>query len=219
MHNFRLLSTKCLPTAAQNRLIQAGASYNCWNFIENNPKPFEAEVRDKALIFTSQNAVNAVIEHLQLNDNPCYCVGEKTKKRLEENGQKVVKMTQNAADLADFILKNVKNASFLFFTGAQRMPVIEVAFQAHQRQLEVVEVYTTTARPKAVGQFDAVLFYSPSGVESFHQDNKLDQAQGFALGNTTAEALKKYTHNIITAKQPTIEHLTATVRKYITTLA
>ncbi len=97
MPNFRLLSTKCLPIAAQNRLIQAGASYNCWNFIENNPKPFEAEVRDKALIFTSQNAVKAVIEGLKLNNNPCYCVGEKTKKRLEENGQKVVKMTQNAA--------------------------------------------------------------------------------------------------------------------------
>ncbi len=78
----------------------------------------------------------------------------------------------------------------MFFTGTQRMPVIEAAFQVHQRQLEVVEVYTTTARPKAVGQYDAVLFYSPSGVESFHQDNKLDQAQGFALGNTTAEALK-----------------------------
>lgn len=219
MHNFRLLSTKCLSIQAQNRFIQTGVNYSCWDFILSTPKTFDASVENKTLIFTSQNAVQAVFNQLQFEGNLCYCVGEKTKKRLEENGQKVVKMMQNAADLADFILKNAKKASFLFFTGTQRMPAIETAFNDNNRPLEVVEVYTTTAQPKTMGDYEAVLFFSPSGVESFHQNNHLKEATAFALGQTTAQALQKYTDNIITASQPTIEHLTAVVRKHLTTLA
>ena len=66
---------------------------------------------------------------------------------------------------------------------------------------------------------DAVLFYSPSGVESYLQNNSLTQTTSFALGETTAKCLQTYTDNIITASQPTIEHLIAAVRKYTTTLA
>ena len=128
-------------------------------------------------------------------------------------------MTQNASILADFILKNTKKEPFLFFTGNQRMPVIEAAFARENRSLEVVETYTSSAQPKAMGNYDAVLFYSPSGVESYLQNNSLVDSTSFAIGETTAQSLKKYTDNIITATQPTIEHLIAAVRKYTTTLA
>lgn len=116
MLNFRLLSTKCLSVEQQNRLIQTGVSYSCWDFIKSIPTDFKANPENKSLIFSSQNAVKSVFNQFRFSGNNCYCVGEKTKKLLEENGQKVVKMTQNASILADFILKNAKKESFLFFT-------------------------------------------------------------------------------------------------------
>ena len=219
MLNFRLLSTKCLSVEQQNRLIQTGVSYSCWDFIKSTPTNFKANPENKSLIFSSQNAVKSVFNQFRFSGNNCYCVGEKTQKLLEENGQKVVKMTQNASILADFILKNTKKEPFLFFTGNQRMPVIEAAFARENRSLEVVETYTSSAQPKAMGNYDAVLFYSPSGVESYLQNNSLVDSTSFAIGETTAQSLKKYTDNIITATQPTIEHLIAAVRKYTTTLA
>jgi len=201
------------------RLIQTGVSYSCWDFIKSTPTNFKANPENKSLIFSSQNAVKSVFNQFRFSGNNCYCVGEKTQKLLEENGQKVVKMTQNASILADFILKNTKKEPFLFFTGNQRMPVIEAAFARENRSLEVVETYTSSAQPKAMGNYDAVLFYSPSGVESYLQNNSLVDSTSFAIGETTAQSLKKYTDNIITATQPTIEHLIAAVRKYTTTLA
>lgn len=219
MPNFRLLSTKCLTIEQQNRLIQTGVSYSCWDFIKSTPTDFKANPDKKSLIFSSQNAVKSVFNQHRFSGNNCYCVGEKTKKLLEENGQKVIKMAQNASVLADFILKNAKNESFLFFTGNQRMPVIEAAFAQENKSLEVIETYTSSAQPKAMGNYDAVLFYSPSGVESYLQNNRLEHSTSFAIGETTAQSLKKYTDNIITATQPTIEHLIAAVRKYTTTLA
>lgn len=219
MLEFRLLSTKCLSVEQQNRLIQTGVSYSCWDFIKSTPTNFKANPENKSLIFSSQNAVKSVFNQFRFSGNNCYCVGEKTQKILEENGQKVVKMTQNASILADFILKNTKKEPFLFFTGNQRMPVIEAAFARENRSLEVVETYTSSAQPKAMGNYDAVLFYSPSGVESYLQNNSLVDSTSFAIGETTAQSLKKYTDNIITATQPTIEHLIAAVRKYTTTLA
>lgn len=219
MLEFRLLSTKCLSVEQQNRLIQTGVSYSCWDFIKSTPTNFKANPENKSLIFSSQNAVKSVFNQFRFSGNKCYCVGEKTQKLLEENGQKVVKMTQNASILADFILKKTKKEPFLFFTGNQRMPVIEAAFARENRSLEVVETYTSSAQPKAMGNYDAVLFYSPSGVESYLQNNSLVDSTSFAIGETTAQSLKKYTDNIITATQPTIEHLIAAVRKYTTTLA
>ena len=219
MLEFRLLSTKCLSVEQQNRIIQTGVNFSCWDFIKSTPADFKANPENKSLIFSSQNAVKSVFNQFRFSGNNCYCVGGKTQKLLEENGQKVVKMTQKASVLADFILKNTKNEPFLFFTGNQRMPTIEAAFAREKRSLEVVETYTSRAQPKAMGNYDAVLFYSPSGVESYLQNNSLANITSFAIGETTAQILKKYTDNIITATQPTIEHLIAAVGKYTKTLA
>lgn len=218
MHRFRLLSTKCLSVDHKSRLLQTGASYSCWDFISTSPKDFDAEIGKKSLIFTSQNAVKAVFNKYAFDGNKCYCVGEKTKLLLERNGQKVIKMTQNAALLVDFIFKNAQKESFLFFTGNQRMPEIETAFQQNNKALTLIETYTTHLQPKAMGEYEAALFFSPSGVESFSQNNRFEKTTCFAIGETTAAALQKYTNNIITATQPTIEHLIVAVRKYMNTL-
>lgn len=215
MHNFRLLSTKLLTHNQQRRLIETGVSLTSWNFITTQPKALDFTIPQKALIFTSQNAVKAIEKQLVKRQNNCYCVGNKTKDLLEKNGQKVIKVAQNAALLAEFLMRHCANESFVFYTGNHRMTEIESAFKQHHRSLLVVEVYTTIFQPKAVGEFDGILFFSPSGVESYLQHNTLKKSLCFAIGNATANALQPYTKKIIIASQPTVEHLIARVKKHL----
>jgi len=218
MDNFRLLSTKILSSDLQKRLIQTGVTLSSWNFIEVTPKSFSVEMKNQALIFTSQNAVKATLSQQSFQSYKCYCVGEKTKALLEKMGQKVIKSAKNASLLADFIIKNIKNETFIFFTGTLRMSEIEKKFKQHQLPLTVVETYQTFLTPKAVGEPDGILFFSPSGVASYLQKNRLGKSQCFAIGTTTEEALRPYSESIITANKPTVEHLISAVRKHLTTL-
>lgn len=218
MSNLRLLSTKILDLKQKNRLIHSELSYTEWDFIHCKPVAFNVSTENKALIFTSQNAVKAVLNQQPLSEKECYCVGEKTKSLLEENGQKVTKTMQNSADLTSFMLKLEQNVPFMFFTGNERMPHLEAGFRQNGLPLEVVEVYKSTPQPKAMGQFDVILFYSPSGVRSYLKKNSINNALCFAIGPTTAKALQEYTEKIIIAKQPSIEHMIAAVKNHFTRL-
>ena len=102
MLEFRLLSTKCLSVEQQNRLIQTGVSYSCWDFIKSTPTNFKANPENKSLIFSSQNAVKSVFNQFRFRGNNCYCVGGKTQKLLEENGQKVVFECNETAQKRDY---------------------------------------------------------------------------------------------------------------------
>ena len=70
-----------------------------------------------------------------------------------------------------------------------------------QHEIEVTEVvvYETLETPKVVDKtYDGILFFSPSGVDSFFSNNSIDDKTIlFAIGNTTAEAIKKYSDNKI----------------------
>jgi uroporphyrinogen-III synthase len=61
---------------------------------------------------------------------------------------------------------------------------------------------------------NAVLFFSPSAVESYLKENEIDNKICFCIGYTTAETLKEKTENIIIASQPKIEYVIAEVIKY-----
>ena len=98
------------------------------------------------------------------------------------------------------------------------MPHLEEGFRQNNLPLEVVEVYHSAPQPKAMGNFDAILFYSPNGVKSYLQKNTLNNALCFSIGPTTTETLQEHTETIITAKQPSIEHVIAAVKNHFTRL-
>ena len=102
----RLLSTKILAPLFKNNLIDNGFTVIEYPFIKIKPIPIKIISLNKYLIFTSQNAVRIVFNDLKINEQivhkDCFCVGEKTKFLLEENGLKVIKMSQKSSFLADF---------------------------------------------------------------------------------------------------------------------
>jgi uroporphyrinogen-III synthase len=67
-------------------------------------------------------------------------------------------------------------------------------------------VYNTTLNfRKFKSDFEGALFFSPSGVSSYIQENSLENSVAFCIGNTTANEAKKYTSDIVVGTQATIE--------------
>ena len=215
----KILSTKVLSPIQKKKIIELGARYTERNFIETEAIPFTYSNAKHTLLFSSQNAVQSVFLktdfELLLKNKKCYCVGEKTKSALEDKGFKVTNFEENASNLADFILKNAKNEFFVFFCGKERRPDLEAQMRLHKIKLDPIEVYQTVLRPKLIGAFDIVLFYSPSGVRSFLQDNSLKQTVCICIGPTTAEALPVSKRQIIIATSPTIEHMIYQTKKQL----
>ncbi len=192
-------------------------------FVEYNAidiEPVDFELPSEAIdyfIFTSQNGVQSFLKHLHHKESflkPTFCVGEKTKSLLEENKFNVAKMAQNAMELGKIITKSYKNASFLHFTGnLSREELPKLLSKKNIRYKRVITYHTLLKRKKFNQQFDGVLFFSPSGVDSFFEENTLD-GTAFCIGQTTANTAKKYTDNFIIANRPTIENVIVQAIKY-----
>ena len=81
--------------------------------------------------------------------------------------------------------------------------------------MDEIEVYQTVLTShKVEARHNGILFFSPSAVESYLKENKIDNKTCFCIGYTTAETLKGKTENIIIASQPKIENVIAEVIKY-----
>lgn len=206
-----ILSTKKLTAGQRELLLNAGIGLVEKDFIAIKPLAFDVENVPKHLIFTSKNAVNAVLKHHKLEvlkHQNVLCVGSKTKAFLEENGFNVVETADSGAELGARIIKNHSDQSFLFFCGKRRHPDLSKMLKKEGVPLEEIEVYDTSLAPvKMDRNFDGILFFSPSAVESFSSENAIFDTVAFCIGDTTATEVKKHTKNYIVASKPTIENV------------
>lgn len=208
-----IISTKILSKEHKAFLNKANIKVIDYNAIDIAFVNFDSEIIVENAIITSQNAAKAVIDNQVVIKN-CFCVGEKTMAFLEANGQYVSKMKSYAQDLAHYIVKYHKNDSFVFFCGNLRQDTLPELLKKNNISLKEIIVYNTSSALKEIKEeFDAVLFYSPSGLSSFTAVNTLVNKTAFCIGPTTAEAAKEHTKNIVVATTPTIEHLLQTVVK------
>ncbi|WP_298542410.1 uroporphyrinogen-III synthase [uncultured Aquimarina sp.] len=212
--NSTILSTKKLSTAQKGLLLNSGIGFVEYNAIEIELLDVDFNRDIKHAIFTSKNAVKA-IQNSKFSIQNCFCVGENTKKLLEENGQKVVETAQNASDLGEIISKNYKNGKFYFFCGNLRRDELPLILKEDNIELEEEIVYKTHKRSKKFDRvFDGILFFSPSAIQSYVSNNFIDKSMVFCIGNTTASEAKKYTNNIIVANKPTVENVIVQAVKY-----
>ena len=172
------------------------------------------------LIFTSQNAVQSVLENpkcSELRGKPVFCVGIKTKEFLEENGSEVAVYTDYASDLAEIISLIYSNETFTFFSGNIRRDVLPNTLKENQITFNEIEVYETNITShKIKSKLDGILFFSPSAVESYFKMNTIKDEVCFCIGETTAETLEnKHIKNIVIAEQPTIEDVIFTAVSYM----
>lgn len=205
----QILSTKVLSSIQKQELQKANIDLVEANFIETQNKPFKIQDINENLIFTSQNAVHSVLadpKSEELKSKNVFCVGLKTKILLSESGFNVVAYTGYASDLAEIITLIYNNESYTFFSGNLRRDTLPEALKEAKVKFNEIKVYETTLTPQKINSpVDGILFYSPSGIESYLKENTIKNEKCFCIGETTAEALEKITKNIIIADQPTVE--------------
>lgn len=208
-NQIRIVATKKLSERQKQQLLSVNFSVFDEDFISIQSKDFEIENINDYLIFTSQNAVESVLRNkkiAEIKSKKCFCVGQKTKALLEENGFEVIEYSDYAAELASNIFNHYPKISFTFFCGNIRRDVLPDALRLAQITLDEIEVYETILTTHKIDFVpDAILFFSPSAVESYLQQNKIEDENCFCIGNTTAEALKYVTPNRIIANQPNME--------------
>ena len=209
--SIRIVSTKKLQPNQKQFLLNADFRLIEADFIQIEFQHFHLISTFDYLIFTSQNAVLSVLKNENnsfLKDKFCFCVGIKTKHLLEENGFKVEKSFEYAEDLVVFLVENHFKKEFTFFSGNLRKDTIPTAFQKNNIIFEEIEVYKTVLTPHKIdNQFDGILFFSPSAVQSYLKENNISNEVCFCIGTTTAAEIKKDIKNIVIANQPTVENV------------
>jgi len=184
----------------------------------------QASTLEATVIFTSVNAVEAVAA--ELNDYKpewlIFCIGYATRLAVDKYfGANLIGATaDNAKNLADAIIKKGNTDTIIFFCGDQRRDELPQLLRQNNIDIHEIVVYHTVAVPcKIEKKYHGILFVSPSGVQSFFQNNQLDrQTILFAIGNTTAAEIKKHsTNKVIVAREPKRELLLAKAINYFQT--
>ncbi len=229
-----ILSTKMLLPASKELAMEFNISITEKEFISIKPINSK-EVYDEIMaivenknvsniVFTSANAVDTVITYLHQGDTyyvpnwNIFCLSGKTKDAIKPHisEKKIVAIADNASGLSQKIIDSgVKEA--VFFCGNKRRNDLPDTLKKSHVKLKEIIVYETAETSKPLTKnFDAVLFFSPSAVNSFFSANQLNKKTVcFAIGNTTAAAIESYTGNkIIASESPTQERVLAEVNFY-----
>jgi uroporphyrinogen-III synthase len=221
MELISILSTKTLSAEQRQFFLEANLDLLEQDFIEIENNNFELiNIKDN-LIFSSQNAILSLMNQPdweKFKTKNVFCVGIKSKELLEQNGFKVDVYMDYASELAEIITLIYNKESFTFFSGNLRKETLPKALKVAKIDFNEIEVYQTKLAPFKISKeekFNGILFFSPSGVESFLTNNKIKDEICFCIGETTAEALKNNKiKNVVIAEFPTIEDVITEVIAY-----
>jgi len=181
-------------------------------------------LKNNSLIFTSVNGVKAFFENgfsanenfaEPKNYNKIYAVGSQTKKELRKHNFGTFKLCKNANELSNFITENSANEKFLHFCGNIAIDILDEKLPLQNISYRKIPVYRTELLyPKIDEKYQAIVFFSPSGVRSFAKFNNLENMKIFSIGKTTTSELEKLTDNkIITSSKNTLADILNLISK------
>jgi hydroxymethylbilane synthase len=211
-------STKTL-TEAQRQLFKSNIVTESNDFIKislNRIPKHLLKTKIDNVILTSQNAVEALItnysaEELQFKN--IYCVGRRTKKMIENRIGNVKHSENNAKKLANYLVEYIDGAEVTYFCSDIRLDELPTTLEENNIKVNEVEAYKTVINAiKIDSGIEGVLFYSPSTVQSFMQNNEAAKT-AYCIGETTATEAKKHFEDVRVAKLPTVESVIALVNE------
>ena len=199
----KVLSTKTLNDEIISKARSLNLDVTCIDFIKTIKVDFKLNSIPEnidAIVFTSSNAVNYLFQNnfasSLIENKNVFSVSGKTKEALIKHNIKPLETADNADDLADLILMHNELKSVLHVCGNLALDTLKEKLEAKPVSYFPLVVYETVLLNEIVkDDFDAVMFYSPSGVESFFASNKMNKdALYCCIGNTTGEACTKQTN-------------------------
>ncbi|MDP3313739.1 hydroxymethylbilane synthase [Lutibacter sp.] len=215
-----IYSTKNLAVDQTNLLAEnIGASMSDFITIRSNRlKPVVIKKPIEHVVFTSQNAVEAIVDNfsaVELDFKNIYCVGRRTKRLIEKKIGKVTQVENSAAQLANYLVANLKKNEITFFCGNKRRDELVTILAKNNMIVNEIECYQTSLTPRKLeDRFKGILFFSPSGIESFLEMNTPANQVAFCIGETTAFEAKKHFKNVEVAELSTVESVIKSVNDY-----
>jgi len=203
----KALSNKQLDLFADNIKV----IYSDFIRVKSNRLKLEiAKQTRKHVIFTSQNAVQSILENFAVADlhfENIYCVGRRTKKMIESKIGKVIHSENSALKLAEHLVNQIPNdEEITFFCGDNRRDDLPDLLTKNNKNLTEIEVYSTQLSPVSLDQnYDGILFFSPSAIKSYLSANKGTKITAYCIGQTTAKEAKKHFSQVHIAKTPIVE--------------
>ncbi len=218
----QILSTRPVPEEWVEKASAAGIGLDIIPFIDTHAitdytvqQEVEwAATEEAVVVFTSMNAVEAVTGLLeeQVPDWQIYCMGNTTEQLVKKyfGEASIAGTARDASELAELIIETGDCEELIFFCGNIRRDELPQKLRKAGIGVSEIIVYETEAlHHRLQKKYDAVLFFSPSAVESFFHDNKpSEKTVLFAIGNTTKQCIEKYCRNtVIVGNMPGKENL------------
>ena len=221
--NIQILSTKKLSSAhihltqAQGIFITDIDFLNIQTHVTTATQTILENIEEDAvLFFTSQYAVKATAPFLQNKKLQIYCINGVTLQTVKMALPKasIIASASYAANLIKWVILH-PTKKYYFFCGNKSLNTIPDFFEKNNIPLHKIEVYINTETPQKIEKiFDAVMFYSPSGVQSFLTINAAPLL-GICIGTTTAKALSKNKNTkVLISDAPRIENMIELIKNY-----
>ncbi len=198
-----------------NKKIVMGSA----DFIKTSPSripPTTFKIPLQNVIITSKNAIESLLISVppeQLKFKNIYCVGRRTKRAIEEQIGPVTYVAKNAKLLAEYLVEYMEGLEVTYFCSTIRMDDLPALLEANSIRVNEIEAYSTKPTPHAVEDgIEGILFFSPSGVQSFLMLNT-PRKIAYCIGETTAREARTYFKEVKIAKIPSIESVIALVNE------
>ncbi|MBQ0769046.1 MAG: hydroxymethylbilane synthase [Bizionia sp.] len=216
-------STKSF-TESQRQLFNDKVTIDSSDFIKISlnripPRALKNEIEN--VVITSQNAVEALLTNfsaIELQFKNIYCVGRRTKREIEKRIGKVKHSENNAKKLAEYLLDYLEGTEVTYFCSDVRLEELPTILTENNITVNEIEAYQTKLDPlKLKDSVEGVMFYSPSTVQSFKQENNpTDTTVAYCIGETTAKEASRHFKDVRIAKLPTVESVIALVNENYT---
>ncbi len=227
--------TKILITAETDLDLQ-NYSNDAFEFIS---QPFiritpeadaHARVRELAsqhadVIFTSKHSVQIAADQLSETERQqlqwrFFGINGSTSQTIRKlfPNAEIAATAQDAKELASAIINNNENKAKVFFCGNLRRPELPRMLQSEGVQVRELMIYQTIPSPIHIDVApEAIIFMSPSAVESFFSLNTISSGTiCFSVGETTTAALLTYTSKIVTSTLPSLPELIRLAKEFFT---
>ncbi len=218
--DINIFSTKNLSISQKSALNQdVGTDMSDFITIRfNRLKPVVVKKPLTHVVFTSQNGAEALMDNFmpsELNFENIYCVGRRTKRLIEKRIGKVTHVENSAGKLAEYLAENIKEGEITYFCGNKRRDELPEILSKTDLVINEIVAYQTILSPNVLTkEYQGLLFYSPSGIESFLSKNTAKEEVAFCIGKTTSTEAKKHFKTVVEAKLPSVESVLNSVNAY-----
>jgi uroporphyrinogen-III synthase len=189
-----VVSTRLLPSEAADKIRQLGLDLIEHDFIEKRftdaPDLTELKLLPHVVLTSVAGVlafINVVNKHgLNKDKFQIYCIEQETCAEALRQGLRVIGTAGTASLLADVIITHRSVRAVTFVCSNIRRDVLPEKLRAADRTVHEWKGYSVTANPLRVNEGPFLLFFSPSGIDSFRLLNTPENFEVVCIGETTA---------------------------------